>query len=76
MSQIKERHTKKTLTEYKKRLEKTRLASKEYNENASKGKYKTIYKFNNDVLVGIDDLEVTTEKIKLKGYKKEIDLKS
>ena len=76
MSQIKERHTKKTLTEYKKRLEKTRLASKEYNENASKGKYKTIYKFNNDVLVGMDDLEVTTEKIILKGYKKEIDLKS
>ncbi|GIS76279.1 MAG: hypothetical protein CM1200mP12_19980 [Gammaproteobacteria bacterium] len=33
-------------------------------------------KFNHEVLEGIDDLEITQEKIKLKGYKKEIHLKS
>jgi len=58
------------------KLEKTRKSIKTYNENASKGNYKTIYKFNHEVLEGIDDLEITQEKIKLKGYKKEIHLKS
>ena len=58
------------------KLEKTRKAIRTYNENASKGNYKTIYKFNNEVLEGIDDLEITQEKIKLKGYKKDISLKS
>ncbi len=35
-----------------------------------------IYKFNHEVLEGMDDLEITKEKIKLKGYKKSINLKS
>ena len=76
LSQIKKRHTNKVLKDYEKKLEKTRKSIKAYNENASKGNYKTIYKFNHEVLEGIDDLEITQEKIKLKGYKKEIHLKS
>ena len=76
LSQMKDRHTNKTFKQYEEKLEKTRKAINIYNENASKGNYKTIYKFNNEVLEGIDDLEITQEKIKLKGYKKDISLKS
>jgi acetoacetyl-[acyl-carrier protein] synthase len=76
LSQMKDRHTSKTFKRYEEKLEKTRKAINIYNENASKGNYKTIYKFNNEVLEGIDDLEITQEKIKLKGYKKDISLKS
>ena len=76
LSQMKDRHTNKTFKQYEEKLEKTRKAIRTYNENASKGNYKTIYKFNNEVLEGIDDLEITQEKIRLKGYKKEISLKS
>ena len=75
-SQIKKRYTKKALKDYERKLENTRKSVLEYNENASKGAYNTIYKFNHEVLEGMDDLEITKEKIKLKGYKKSINLKS
>tara|TARA_B100000678_G_scaffold67900_1_gene55733 strand:- start:1313 stop:3049 length:1737 start_codon:yes stop_codon:yes gene_type:complete len=75
-SQIKEHYTKKALKDYERKLENTRKSVLEYNENASKGDYNTIYKFNHEVLEGMEDLEITKEKIKLKGYKKEINLKS
>ena len=75
-SQIKERYTKEALKDYERKLENTRKSVLEYNENASKGDYNTIYKFNHEVLEGMEDLEITKEKIKLKGYKKEINLKS
>ena len=75
-SQIKKRYTKKALKDYERKLENTQKSVLEYNENASKGDYNTIYKFNHEVLEGMDDLEITKEKIKLKGYKKEINLKS
>ena len=75
-SQIKKRYTKKALKDYELKLENTRKSVLEYNENASKGDYNTIYKFNHEVLEGMDDLEITKEKIKLKGYKKSINLKS
>ena len=75
-SQIKEHYTKKALKDYERKLENTRKSVLEYNENASKGDYNTIYKFNHEVLEGMEDLEITKEKIKLKGYKKEIILKS
>jgi len=75
-SQIKKRHTKKALKLYEQKLENTRKSVLKYNENASKGVYKTIYRFNHEVLEGMDDLEITKEKIKLKGYKKAINLKS
>ena len=75
-SQIKKRYTKKALKLYEQKLENTRKSVLKYNENASKGVYKTIYKFNHEVLEGMEDLEITKEKIKLKGYKKAINLKS
>ena len=75
-SQIKKRHTKKALKLYERKLENTRKSVLKYNESASKGVYKTIYRFNHEVLEGMDDLEITKEKIKLKGYKKAINLKS
>ena len=75
-SQIKKRHTKKALKLYERKLENTQKSVLKYNENASKGVYKTIYRFNHEVLEGMDDLEITKEKIKLKGYKKAINLKS
>ncbi len=75
-SQIKKRHTKKALKLYERKLENTRKSVLKYNKNASKGVYKTIYRFNHEVLEGMDDLEITKEKIKLKGYKKAINLKS
>ena len=75
-SQIKKRYTKKALKLYDQKLENTRKSVLKYNENASKGVYKTIYRFNHEVLEGMDDLEITKEKIKLKGYKKAINLKS
>ena len=76
LSQIKKRYTKKVLKNYEQKLENTQKSVLEYNKNASKGDYKTIYKFNHEVLEGIDDLEISKEKIKLKGYRKEIKLKS
>ena len=75
-SQIKKRYTKKALKLYEQKLENTRKSALKYNENASKGVYKTIYRFNHEVLEGMEDLEITKEKIKLKGYKKAINLKS
>ena len=75
-SQIKKRYTKKALKLYERKLENTQKSVLKYNENASKGVYKTIYRFNHEVLEGMDDLEITKEKIKLKGYKKAINLKS
>ena len=63
-SQIKKRHTKKALKLYERKLENTRKSVLKYNENASKGVYKTIYRFNHEVLEGMDDLEITKEKIK------------
>ena len=75
-SQISKRYTKKDLKLYERKLENTQKSVLKYNENASKGVYKTIYKFNHEVLEGMEDLEITKEKIKLKGYQKAINLKS
>ena len=72
---IKKGRTIKELKSYAKKLEATRKKAKKYNQAASKGNYGTIYKFNNKVLLGKNDLEMTKDKIKLKGYKKEINLK-
>ena len=75
-SLIEKKISKKDFMNYEKKLEKTRESCQEYNENASRGNYKTIYKFNYQVLQGIGDLEISKDKIKLQGYEKDIDLSS
>ncbi len=74
LSEIKKSISKKDFINYERKLEKTRDSSQKYNENASKGNYKTIYKFNHQVLQGTEDLEISQDKIKLQGYEKDIDL--
>ena len=75
-SLIEKKISKKDFMNYEKKLEKTKESCQEYNENASRGNYKTIYKFNHQVLQGIGDLEISKDKIKLQGYEKDIDLSS
>ena len=72
---IKKRHTSKELKAYSRKLEATKAKTRKYNKSAEKGNYRTVYKFNNKVLLGENDLEITKDKIKLKGYKKQINLK-
>ena len=72
---IKKRHSRKEIKAYSRKLEATRAKTKKYNNSASKGNYRTIYKFDNKVLLGKNDVEITKDKIKLKGYKKQINLK-
>jgi len=72
---IKKRHTSKELKAYSRKLEATKAKTRKYNKSAEKGNYRTVYKFNNKVLLGENDLEITRDKIKLKGYKKQINLK-
>lgn len=72
---IKKSYSSKVLKVYKEKLEATRKKAYDYNKAASKGHYNTVYKFNNKVLSGKSDLEITKNKIRLKGYKKDINLK-
>ena len=64
--------TKNKYDKYLKVVEKTRKNSIKYNESSLKGDYKVTYKFNENVLNGERDIEISRKGMKLKGFKKQI----
>ena len=64
--------TKNKYDKYLKVVEKTRRNSIKYNESSLKGDYKVTYKFNENVLNGEKDIEISRKGMKLKGFKKQI----
>lgn len=72
---LKENYSKSDLKKYSSKLEKTRVQSKKYNDQAGKGEYNLTYKFNHNVLTGEDDIKITQSEITLKGYDHPIPLK-
>ena len=64
--------TKSKYDKYLKVVEKTRKNSIRYNESSLKGDYKVTYKFNENVLNGEKDIEISRKGMKLKGFKKQI----
>ena len=64
--------TKSKYDKYLKVVEKTRKNSIKYNESSLKGDYKVTYKFNENVLNGEKDIEISRKGMKLKGFKKQI----
>ena len=64
--------TKNKYDKYLKVAEKTRKNSIKYNESSLKGDYKVTYKFNENVLNGERDIEISRKGMKLKGFKKQI----
>ncbi len=64
--------TKSKYDKYLKIVEKTRKNSIKYNESSLKGDYKVTYKFNENVLNGEKDIEISRKGMKLKGFKKQI----
>ena len=64
--------TKSKYDKYLKVVEKTRKNSIKYNESSLKGDYKVTYKFNENVLNGERDIEISRKGMKLKGFKKQI----
>ena len=71
---IENKYSKEELKSYKTKLENTRSNAKKYNSKVAKGSYDLTYKFNHNVLTGIDDIEITKSEIKLKGYNRSIPL--
>ena len=64
--------TKSKYDKYLKVVEKTRENSIKYNESSLKGDYKVTYKFNENVLNGEKDIQISRKGMKLKGFKKQI----
>ena len=64
--------TKNKYDKYLKVVENTRKNSIKYNESSLKGDYKVTYKFNENVLNGEKDIEISRKGMKLKGFKKQI----
>ena len=58
--------------QYLSKVEKTKKKSYRYNAACLKGNYQVTYKFNENVLNGEKDIEISRKGIKLKGFKKEI----
>ena len=58
--------------QYLSKVEKTKKKSYRYNAACLKGDYQVTYKFNENVLNGEKDIEISRKGIKLKGFKKEI----
>ena len=54
---------------YEQSKEKIRESSINYQESCKKGNYGVIYRFNEEVLEGLEDIEISEDGIKLKGFK-------
>ena len=64
--------TKNKYNQYLKNIGETRKKSSQYNKSCLKGDYKVTYKFNENVLNGETDIEISRKGMKLKGFKKPI----
>ena len=54
---------------YQQNKEKVLESSLNYQESCKRGDYRVIYRFNEEVLEGLEDIEISEEGIKLKGFK-------
>ena len=64
--------TKNKYNQYLKNIGETRKKSSQYNKSCLKGDYQVTYKFNENVLNGETDIEISRKGMKLKGFKKPI----
>jgi acetoacetyl-[acyl-carrier protein] synthase len=64
--------TKNKYNQYLKNIGETQKKSSQYNRSCLKGDYKVTYKFNENVLNGETDIEISRKGMKLKGFKNEI----
>ena len=69
----KEEFSKNEHLKYQQNKEKVLESSLNYQESCKKGDYRVIYRFNEEVLEGLEDIEISEEGIKLKGFKTPID---
>ena len=58
--------------QYLRSLGETQKKSSQYNKSCLKGDYKVTYKFNENVLNGETDIEISRKGMKLKGFKNQI----
>ena len=56
------------LKNYANKKEKVLESSEKYQDDCRKGEYKVIYRFNEEVLEGLDDIKISDEGIELKGF--------
>ena len=64
--------TKNKYNQYLKNIGETRKKSSQYNKSCLRGDYQVTYKFNENVLNGETDIEISRKGMKLKGFKKPI----
>ena len=58
--------------QYLRSLGETQKKSSQYNRSCLKGDYQVTYKFNENVLNGETDIEISRKGMKLKGFKNQI----
>ena len=73
---LKEKYSSPKIKSYQSKLNTTQKKSQKHNKSCLKGKYNVVYKFNENVLLGETDIKITKDSISLKGYSKDIKLKS
>ena len=65
----KEEFSKNEHLKYQQNKEKVLESMLNYQESCKRGDYRVIYRFNEEVLEGLEDIEISEEGIKLKGFK-------
>ena len=65
----KEEFSKNEHLKYQQNKEKVLESTLNYQESCKRGDYRVIYRFNEEVLEGLEDIEISEEGIKLKGFK-------
>ena len=72
---LKEKFSHSKMKSYHAKLEDTKKETEKHNRSCLKGRYKVIYKFNENVLQGESDVEMKKNSIRLKGFTQPIKLK-
>ncbi len=72
---IRTKHGDKAMLEHQRKLEASQKAREEYDHSASKGEFRTIYRFGEDVMDG-EDLDINDQSIGLPGFENPVALDS
>ena len=72
---LEEKFSHSKMKSYHAKLEDTKKETEKHNRSCLKGRYKVIYKFNENVLQGESDVEMKKNSIRLKGFTQPIKLK-
>ena len=75
MALVLKKHSTAKLKKYQSANEDVKAKSSQHNKQCLKGKYNIIYKFNENVLQGEEDVKLEKNKLILKGFKQSINLK-